>query len=429
MHSLIEDYLEQENTWSDLTSSFGPDLKTLRWGAEHRVFKVGSHVYKIQLNNLKYDKHCVKYEFDLLSRLEGKAWQLHPEFIEINNQWNFLKIDYINGCSLSEIIERNELQSFPFVKLLLVVFKMSLSGVVHAQLRPRHIYVDEKKNVYVIDYGGSFVAKPLSALFSNFKIFKINNKNITFTSFLWILKVMTWDSFFKNNNKNMCCNNISQMENAKKRWMQNINEQNERRRNNELISNSIDTEKLDLFFDAENSGAEAINENESISIDYWTVELGAYVVKGHRCFGLLWDIIKDRVDFENKRVLDLFCNLGFVGLFSSIHGARSVVCADTSREVMCSAKLYTMALGIENVSYANLNNLNDTEAELCFSLSSRLDLDNAKQWDLLAKHKEIIYQTKNIASVEFERLEENNFKQYEIILTDFHGYNVIYAKK
>ena len=179
-------YKDLTKKWHQLLDKYYPEAILLRWQLDHRVFKFNEKIIKIQhktsVNN--QNLHSVKNEYDIYKRIEGFSMNIHPQFKQIDSEWEVLEKDYIDGQNLDEMNREGRLHEASIAKIILAVIKLSLKGITFHQLRNRHIYVTTNGNVEFIDFGGSEISGILKSFKNNFSIFK-NGKP---SQFLFVLK-------------------------------------------------------------------------------------------------------------------------------------------------------------------------------------------------------------------------------------------------
>ena len=82
----------------------------------------------------------------------------------------------IKGLSLDQLFYNKDLiNQFSIFLFFIEILKISLKGIKWKQLRARHIFLDEKKNIKFIDFGLSNKTNIFSSLIFYFAPFKFNN--------------------------------------------------------------------------------------------------------------------------------------------------------------------------------------------------------------------------------------------------------------
>jgi len=115
---------------------------------------------KVMTNNIAEDPESVQR-----FRREGSAARkiTHPNVIRIHDLGDdagllFLSMEYFPGMTLAEMIARRPVTPLPEVKRILVQVCDALSaahaaGVIHRDLKPQNILVNDQREVRVIDFG------------------------------------------------------------------------------------------------------------------------------------------------------------------------------------------------------------------------------------------------------------------------------------
>lgn len=188
----LEDYLNNEDHWDEILGKYFPSsVVVYKWSTHHRVIRFFDRVAKIQYlgpNTSVPDAHRVTKEFKLLSEAEGAVCWMHPKLRELDDHWVSLEMDYVDGDLLEDRIRSMNLRGLELLKIIWKIVRLSLRGVVHPQLRARHIIVKANGEICFIDFGGGEKTSLLRAFISNLRLSDIRNSPILYLLYGWIAK-------------------------------------------------------------------------------------------------------------------------------------------------------------------------------------------------------------------------------------------------
>ena len=93
----------------------------------------------------------LKNEENILKNIE--SLNISPKLIEANYQNNYLIMNYINGCELNKYPYssfNNKIEIF--LKVIEAVKKLHSKNIIHCDLKPSNILIDENDEIKIIDY-------------------------------------------------------------------------------------------------------------------------------------------------------------------------------------------------------------------------------------------------------------------------------------
>ncbi|GAU78034.1 protein kinase [Fusibacter sp. 3D3] len=96
----------------------------------------------------------VKRELEMLKAIEGNGF---PKLIDyqVEEGQFILKLDFINGKTLKESALRHDYAPYYFRQMLLRLRDLHLQGILHRDISPRNILIDESDCIYFIDFGSA----------------------------------------------------------------------------------------------------------------------------------------------------------------------------------------------------------------------------------------------------------------------------------
>ncbi len=170
--SLLGQYMAAVQAWERVLAIHYPSAdRHLSIARDHRVFRHGNRCVKAQYvgtDSLVADHQRVDKEYELHARASGAAYDFHPAFRELEPGWISLELDWVDGRIIQDFLKPGLAWRVSVVRLLWKVAALSLRGVVHPQLRPRHILVKDDGDMAFIDLGGGHVTSVGRAFAANF---------------------------------------------------------------------------------------------------------------------------------------------------------------------------------------------------------------------------------------------------------------------
>lgn len=171
-------------------------------------------------------------------------------------------------------------------------------------------------------------------------------------------------------------------------------------------------------------------------IAYYSFTYKNWHFLGERPWYLRWEPIRNCVDFVDKFVLELGCNMGLFSLFAMAHGARRALGIDKDNEIIEVASLLGKSLGIDaNFECVDLGLSPDWEeklkgADIVIAMSLIHWLPNKERvLKFLGQHREVIYEGHATLSSEILRLNSIGFHHVKVLCETERGRHVLYGMK
>lgn len=429
---------EQEERWRDFIDRNYPGGRLLRWSPQHRVFRCGNRVVKVEWETIstKDSTRGLAYEFSLLEALEGRASRLAPSYKVIDGSWCVLEMDWIEGNYLDDLIAENRAREVSILRLIIGLFRVSLAGVVYKQLRARHVIQRADGELVFIDFGHSSHAGRLDALWRNFA-------PLTFASGSWrwglLISMIREILRRRKAEESRDDNAVRRGDDALSRALRccRVNDRRTPRARPEHLTNYPgDPIAAQHFLAMEQCLGKAIEADPLIGPDFLKFQFADYGMAGSRDWGFIWDHLARRVDFAGKKVVDLACGMGGVGAYARLYGAVQVVSCDRFPVILDAARHFSEALGFADNAYHQFD-WADLEtgavelpvADILTALSSRLDnLPRGRWLEILTHYPEILWQTADAKAGQrdlealgyrtVEILEQADVDQYILYATD-----------
>lgn len=433
---LTRQYFERESRWRDFLDRHVSDWVLLRWGAEHRVFRCGNRVLKIEWANAANQDPRLRlnYEFSLLETLEGGALHLAPSFRVIDDEWHVLEMDWVEGEYLEELIRGKRARQVSIFQLAVKLLQISLAGIVYKQLRARHIIRRANGELVFLDFGSSIRANPLIAFWRNFSPISFTNGSWQTGRLAGIFHSMLFaDRAAANQALTTGQNDRTSLHRALLHWRAN-DRRSKKARPEYLAHDPGDASAAAHFVAMEKYLSNALEAEPAICNDFFNFQLTEYRIHGIRDWGFMWDHIVQHVDFTGKTIVDLASGMGGVGAFARLEGAARVNSYDYVSDALDATQQFAEAFGFADNTYSVVESakfesgkFDISDANIITALSTRLDkLSRTKLLDILSRFPEILWQTID-PQVAHQDLINLGYRTVETVVHSGHGQYILYA--
>jgi hypothetical protein len=147
---------------------------------------------------------------------------------------------------------------------------------------------------------------------------------------------------------------------------------------------------------------------------------------GGRPWYLRWEPIRHSIDFRNKRVIELGCNMGLLSSFAMIHGAASAIGVDHEPDIVESARLVARALS-SGAEFETIDLGADRDWEKELGSADIVTMLSVWNWlspetqqralRFLGRHGEVLYEGHDPLDVEVARLQSAGFHDVRVLAT------------
>jgi predicted Ser/Thr protein kinase len=183
--------------------------------------------------------------------------------------------------------------------------------------------------------------------------------------------------------------------------------------------------------------AKSDSNSPGVEIAYYSYDFGDHQYHGERDFFERWLLLeKNDISLKDKVVVEMACNLGLFGAYSSLYGAKSVHCFDVDSDIIKCAKELSDIMELENVRHdvRDLNvagSFDDVDKiDFMFATSVHFWLQDTTEFDRLMKlAKEVVYEGHEQYDIEFDRLKAWGFTEIKSIGITGRLRSVFYAIK
>ena len=426
--SIVKKMKNLESSWDNfLQSRFSNDIELLRWGQSHRVYKVDSKVLKIEkINDEKNPFNLgLKYESEVLNLLKKTSYNLNPKFSRLDDTWDVLELDFVDGELLELDDNKRNLNLLTFLNIILGLLLLSIKGIKYKQFRGRHILKSKNNSIKFIDFGQSEISTFLKAFLYNFKLFGIGKKKIELGKLLYLF----YFNFFKRKK------NINILDNAKNRFFKNKNRliyaapKYLKKDPGDLVAaKHLELMELDL--------EEAVKLDKYVYLDILDIKFDKYGLSGNKDWGFIWHNISKTTNFTNKVVFEINCCQAALTSFSVLHGAKKGYALDSNKFLIKASQNLTKALRISNIKFLlehDFKQLNEliikNTPNILFACSYRLDgVSNDDFMGLFKNVNEVFWDT-NIQNINTDDLKKNGFSLIKYIVKTGSKRILVYLSK
>ena len=219
------------------------------------------------------------------------------------------------------------------------------------------------------------------------------------------------------------------------RWGQNFS-----RSNKELPINIKtqfgDENAFNNFTAMEEKMFEAIKKNPMVAFDAIQFNFSGYGVIAKRDWGFIWDTIRQKINFNDKKVIDLGSGMGGIGAFARMEGASLVISYENTQTLLDASKFCSQALGYFDNVY-HLISFNSflkgdfkiDDGDIIFALSKRLEgYDQNTLIKSISRYSKILFLTTNPKYASNELNKYGSFKTELLLKIDATNF-IIHAFK
>jgi len=335
-NSLLRQYLDVVDAWERILATHYPSAgRHLSISRDHRVFRQGGRVVKIQYvgeGSLVPENQRVDREFELHVRADGAAYGFHPSFREPGPGWISLELDWVDGRSIQDFLRSGLAWRVSVVRLLWKVAALSMRGVVHPQLRPRHILVNDDGDIAFIDFGGGRITSAARAFAANFG-FQNGLRKSPLAYFLKTL-LMVRLGF-----------PAPEMRHPPKVLSAPIQKAAAKGQI------SLPAKDLERLLAVEAAVIRVLTEDSSVFPDVPSVAIGPAYLVGSEPWEAIRRVIWREVPFKGRRVLVLGSKLGLAAIFAKAAGAKVVAAYERHPGLRAVANRMADLMGMPEIPF------------------------------------------------------------------------------
>jgi|TARA_B110000438_G_scaffold22111_2_gene20006 hypothetical protein len=337
----IKGYLGNQHRWDELVEGQFPGAVLIKWGLNKRVYLLDGRIIKgsfVELGESGAERHSLRTEFEMNEVCEGKLWELHPDFQEKTGEWEMLMLDHLSGHTLNRLIEINQAGRVRLCSLMYALLYLSWKRLSYKQLRGRHIFIESDHTPIFIDFGGSEWCARWRAFWNNLSPIKKEKGKWQLSQFGYIAGCILRQSL----RRSPTYSESGETAPSKRSFESNDETivrlqlgKNREDLNREPVEGSLSACTLFRAWKQSVVDWAEVFPEQICDVFRWEFDEGA-VIWGGDSWGVIWDEIRRKIEFQGKRVLEQGGSLGLGPVHARLAGAQSVVSfveSDASRRM------------------------------------------------------------------------------------------------
>jgi tRNA A-37 threonylcarbamoyl transferase component Bud32 len=327
--------------WETLLASLGAEDAVLLSvspfdpAGNHRVYRHRDTVIKVVMNGPdEPDDHTwrrtLEEEFNLLAASSDIAAVPEPIAFRKNGTAAILVQRYVEGEDISSLIERR--RTLPLKLLLLdlplVLFRLSAKRICHNDLVPRNILISRPGNLHLIDFDQAERTSVIEALLRNIGLLKRGHVN---NSLLTLFKSATKTRLGPERTNKL--RRLLGRANAHHAGIP------------PLPANS--SPRLRQLNEAWHIAQDSSASSPGVPIAYYSLTVDDFRFPGERPWSERWAVLRTLADYEDKRILELGCNMGLLSCFLlGEEKAAAALAVDVDTEILRAAEHVACAFDV-----------------------------------------------------------------------------------
>lgn len=433
------DYQYEQTEWNTLVErEVGRNAKLISvsvFCSDCRVYSFGESIFKLRRftpASIRGRINSLEDEFIILSHLSSMPGIPKALKYKRLKEWELLQITTLSIFPPYDPTFGRPRESFyEFIKIVKFVWSLNMLGCSHGDLHFENIGQNIEGSTSCFDFDQAVLAHPVLCFFRDFIGFGAHARINDFSLFSRLRNVQViWLIFsaMKFLKKIIVCYlgkyqpfiGLSQLNN------------NRLKERVSLLSDS----NLNTLAEAWDIAASSNASAPGVRLSYYSLDISGVHFPGERSWHIRWNIISTSIDFKNKNILELGCNLGLLSTHLKLNGARSCFGIDADEKIINAASMVATAFEVD-IQFLNLNldSLHSWENQLngfdmVFALSVMHWVNDKKRlWTFLGRQNEVIYEGHETSYEAEENLLNVGFKHiYKIGLSD-RGRYIFYASK
>jgi SAM-dependent methyltransferase len=199
---------------------------------------------------------------------------------------------------------------------------------------------------------------------------------------------------------------------------------------------SADSRAVALLADAWRTAQASPSNSPGHLLAYYAFSFQGEHFPGERPWYQRWEPLRTAIDWSDKRVLELGCNMGLLSAFARIHGAAEATAVDRDALILEAGRLVCVALDVDGVTFSQADltsrswEVRMPDADICIAMSVLHWLPQEAQQRLvrfLGRHDEVVYEGHQPLSVEVGRLRSAGFRQVDVLGQSERGRHLLHA--
>lgn len=407
MHPVVR----ESSAWDGLVTTIlgqGSELVSVsRYIGDSRVYRLADRVAKIRSRRaaIPVGLNSLKYESEVMRRL-GRDGQVGGDA-----DWEFLLSQWLNGESAD--LQLHGMSTRARLGLIGSVARairmLHREGVAHRDIRPENVLVRDRGWTELIDFDRAVICRKRAAFLADW--IGIGPNGVSPYPF-WKFVLVVLFPGIQSKGRHF----------RRLRYRENLPE---------LGTSAAEHEVLRRAW---RLGASSAANAPGQDIAYYAFTYKGVHYSGERPWYLRWEMIRRSVNFADRRVVELGCNLGLLASFVLIYGAKAAVGVDGDATVLDGARLVAKALGVQpNFMQLDLSRERDLRGVAAGDIVVVLSVlhwlaDPKPVLEFIRRHDEVLFEGHDTTEAEIKRLESLGF-EVRVIGTGERGRAILHGRK
>ena len=432
-------YIKEQHEWDQIVSQeLGDGSKLLSVSvssSDCRVYSLSTSVFKIRRltpASIRGRLNSLEDEFLIMKGLKSLASTPKPISYKRIDGWEILKMTKIPALPIFDPTFGQPRENFKdFLNIMRFAWSINKLGYSHGDYHFQNIGKNLENSLSVFDFDQASVGNPLHCMMRDFLGI---GSHARFTDISLIKRArkvqIIWPLFAVFSRlRQMAVKLVRTLQ--KKRGASLVAQQPL----NARTALSKDNSLMQLA-EAWKIAAKSNASSPGLLIAYYSLDVSGINFPGERPWLQRWESIQGRINFKDKKFLELGCNLGLLSTHAKLSGASACLGIDIDSNIVKAASLVSKAFDMD-VSFQQLS-LDDSRAwenEIDgYDIVSALSVihwvkDKKRAWSFLGKHKEIIYEGHESDIEAQENLKKVGFTKIYSFSQSERGRQVFYATK
>lgn len=351
----VREYLRNQDRWDEFVAAQCPDARLIKWGLYSRVYLYEDRIIKASIIGAgqgEGENHSLRSEFEMNEVCEGKLWELHPSYREKPGEWEMLMLDHLSGRTLHQLIEMNHAGKVRLCALINALLYLSWKGLSYKQLRGRHIFVGSDRKPVFIDFGGSEWDSRWNAFRKNLSPITKEKSKWQISRFGYLAACILRQSL----RRPPTCSEAGDATSSERSFESNdesfVRRQLKKNRDDlkmESVKGALSA--CTSFLAWKQSVVDWAEEFPEQISDLFRWEFNEAIIWGGDSWGCIWDEIRRKVEFRDKRVMELGGSLGLGPVHARVAGAQSVISIVESDASMRIGENAVSFFGVDRVRF------------------------------------------------------------------------------
>ena len=387
-----------------------------------RVYARGNHIYKITLPEYEVTSRLrnqsLKGEYDILKKLSGLAGVPAAFDWKCSDRYELLVMEKVEGDRIDSLGFLSFLSVI--IKLCAIVVRLSLRGVSHNDLRLDNVLATNNAGISLIDYDQATQVSFLAGVSRSFFGFSIGT-DIVHGNLMTIVK-----QYLK-----------AKLPRKLLAWLKKLPLA---RADNKLpILREDASSNANIFLQAWRIAQLSDASAPTLTLAYYSFNFEGYHFPGERSWEKRWEVLRSITNFNNRRVLELGCNMSLLSCFLvREEKAAAVMGVDIDENILEAAKLVSSALRVDTEyrqvdfdSAANWEDgLNGFNPDVVFALNVlNWVQDKSRFLDFLGRFEEVIFEGHDSFEIEKERFATRGFSKILLVCMTERNRPVLHCQK